>query len=122
MTRIWTPKGEYDTGGLELLNRHAQMYDPLLSVGLNHSTGDICIFRDCPGIGQKPIFGWQRVPSLDEVEKKLYEIDTWKHGDSILERAWAEGDKEKEDRERPVQDAIEEAVERIEHLVRKGKA
>ena len=120
---IWTPRGTYhmeDHPELILLNRFAREIDPLLSIAVNRQTGDICLFYDSPAMGQKPVFGWQRVPSLDELQEKIYKADTWRHGDSILTDAWKHGEKVRKEAQRPVEEAREEAAERIEFEVRRG--
>lgn len=123
MTNIWTPRGMYyieDTRELEELTRVARQYDPNLSVGMNRQTGDICLFvkNEQAFNGLKPLYGWQRMPSADELVARLYRTDIRRHGDKILTDAWAEGEVTRKKEMEPIVEAANEAAERIEFEVR----
>lgn len=121
INEIWTPRGVYFTEAhpdLDALDKHIKLADPNLSVAVNRNTGDVCVFRDSPGYGKVPIVGWQRIPTVDEVVQKLYEMDAWRHGDKILTGSWAAHEKQKEEEKKPYYEAIQETAERFEYELR----
>lgn len=121
MTSIWTPNGEFLTNrhpDIENLNRHVKMYDDGLSVGVHEQSGDICVFKDSEMHGKVAICGWQRIPTIDECIKKLYEIDTFRHGDTILTDAWAKDKEIRDAAQAEVDEVASDLKERIEFELR----
>ncbi len=114
--QIWTPNdANYEVGSreIELLDSHARMYDSLLSVGKNYLTGDVCIFRE-----GKPLFGWQRIPSIEELQERLYKTDTFRHGEEIFDKALKEAEQVKKEGRKDYEETLDEVTERIEFELR----
>src|SRR5882724_9569763 len=69
-------------------DRAAQEYDERLRFRVHPENGQYAIFiRQPDGKPDYPILGFQwTIPHPDDVKKKLYETDTVRHGDEMLDK------------------------------------
>lgn len=120
MTKIWIPgKGEHDIR-VWRVDKAVSEYNERLMFGRNEDTGDWCVFIKAPH-PQDPIpvlgFGGE-IPEPDAAIKRLYEADTLRHGDKILNNILREQAEYKRQLEYASSQAAEESAEVIEHMMR----
>ena len=120
MTSIWIPgKGEYDVRVFRV-DRAVKEYNERLMFGRNEETGDWCVFIKAPA-PQEPIavlgFG-NDIPEPDAVIKRLYQADTLRHGDKILNTIVREQEDYRKMLDYNANQATEDSVERVEHMMR----
>jgi hypothetical protein len=120
MTKIWIPgKGEHDIR-VWRVDKAVREYNERLMFGRNEETGDWCVFIKAPH-PQDPIavlgFG-DEIPEPDAAIKRLYEADTLRHGDKILNTILREQADYKKQLEYASSQASEESAEVIEHMMR----
>lgn len=92
LAQIWLPVG-YVTRELIAARKAAQEYDPNLDFGFNEKTQQYCVYlkagsNDASKYGDLPILGFippTRIPSPEEIKKRLYESDALRRGQEILD-------------------------------------
>src|SRR5690348_13236244 len=92
LTQIYLPTS---AGAVDIrvwrLNQAAGEYDPRLMVGRNEVNGAWTVFvKTGPVTPPHPVLhlGWDvsELPHPDDLKRKLYQMDTLRHGEQILER------------------------------------
>lgn len=125
MSSIWIPgKGEYDVRAYRV-DKAVREYNERLSFERNPDTGDWCVYIRMPS-PEPPValMGFQdQIPEPDAVVKRLYETDSLRHGEKILNEVLKSQEMFKKHKEYLADEATGESAERIEHLMRKhGKS
>lgn len=123
MGAIYLPgRGVVDLAGVSV-DRAVNQYDERLSFGRNEETGDYCIFVkmprgwDGPEHGL-PILGFQReVPTVDEAMKRLWQSDTLRHGERILNEVNRENDRIQRELDYRASEGAGELAEVVESYV-----
>jgi hypothetical protein len=120
MTNIWIPgKGEYDIR-VYRVDKAVREYNERLMFGRNEDTGDWCVFIKAPS-PQEPIavlgFG-DSIPEPDAAIKRLYESDTLRHGNKILDNVIREQEAYRKQLDYNADQATQDSAERIEHMMR----
>src|SRR5690348_15009669 len=98
------------------LNIAAGEYDPRLMVGRNEANGAWTVFvKTGPTTPPHPVLhlGWDvsELPHPDDLKKRLYQMDTLRHGEKILERMNRRNEEIKREQRRASDEAIELAAE-----------
>lgn len=88
------------------VQRAVEEYDERLYFERNQETGQWCCFlKTVPSEPDLPIFGWDEIPHPDDAIKRIWQNDALRHGEEILERI----DRENADRQRPYDEAVDNA-------------
>lgn len=117
---IWLPhKGDTNIAAWKV-DSIVNEYDERLMFGRNEETGDWCVFIKMPSPQRPyPILGFGNViPDPSEALDRLIRSDTMRHGDTIYRDVMRSQKKFKDDLEYKADQASEDSVERIEHLMR----
>ena len=85
MTLIYVPGRGYMDSMAYLVDRKVTEYDERLYFSRNQETGDWCIFLKNRTDADLPLIGWREVPSSDTAIKWLYEHDSVRHGEKMLD-------------------------------------
>lgn len=109
------------------LDRFVNEYDERLSFKRNPATGDFCIYirmergSDPPEV---PVIGFgPNMPSRDEVQRRLYNADTMRHGERLLNAMNEHNERLKQVGRDAADEAAWDTTERIEKFMRKhGKS
>jgi hypothetical protein len=118
---IWLPhKGDTNVAAWKV-DSMVNQYDERLMFGRNEDTGDWCVFIKMPSPAVPyPILGFgNTIPEPSEALDRLVKSDTMRHGDTIYKDVMRSQKKFKDDLEYNSNQASEDSVERIEHLMRK---
>ena len=91
LAQIWTPASHADRE-LIAARQAAREYDENLDFGFNEKTQQYCVYlkqgtMDASKHGDMPILGFNpptRIPSPDEIKKRLYESDALRRGHEIV--------------------------------------
>jgi hypothetical protein len=112
-----------------LAHRACQDYDTRLSFKKNPKNGQYAIFVKLErgnewGVPEKPVLGFgYEVPNPDEVRAKIYNADTWRHGQRHLDEMDARNAARKKESEMIRDAAAGDSAERIEKVLRRdGKS
>lgn len=82
-------------------------YDERLYFGRNQETGQWCAYlKTPPSDPDIPIFGWDYIPDPYDALRRIHQSDSLRHGDEILDRI----DRENRERNRPYEEAVEDAT------------
>jgi len=118
---IWIPnRGEFDTRAWRVDNAMSE-YDERLMFGRNEDTGDWCVFIRMPRPQQPyPVLGFgNSIPEPEEALNRLRASDTMRHGNKIYDDVMRSQREHKARFEHASDEAADEAVEVIEHMMRK---
>ena len=109
----------------------AREYDERLNFGFNPTNGDWCVFIKLPRdyeyapyfIEGNPVaivlgFGRDNIPSPERIKQRLWETDSYRHGDQLLKNLNEANEKLKKEQAEKVDEQIQEAAERAEHALR----
>lgn len=89
------------------VDRAVNEYDERLYFDRNLDTGQWCVYlKTPPSNPDLPIFGWDHVPHPEDAIKRVYQGDTLRHGEEVLEQI----DRANAERERPYNEASEAAA------------
>lgn len=107
-SKIWVPDSHSDKQIISL-SRAAREYDERLFFGRNEDNGQWAVFMKMEH-GQDPVpvlgFGFE-LPTGEELVAKLWQYDTRRHGDRILDRM----NQHNEQRKRELEAAADEATD-----------
>jgi hypothetical protein len=120
--KIYIPgRGSVDSDVYKV-DRAVNQYNDRLSFEFNEAGQDYCIFMRMP-YPENPVvilgFG-DRVPHPDEACKRLWESDTMRHGDKILNDILKSQEEFKNAKRYAADQASSDSAERVEHLMRKN--
>ena len=119
MTQIYLPTS---AGMVDVrvwrLNIAAGEYDPRLMVGRNEANGAWTVFvKTGPTTPPHPVLhlGWDvsELPHPDDLKKRLYQMDTVRHGEKILERMNRKNEEIRKHNARAADEATELAAEAL---------
>lgn len=85
-SKIWLPGFGMADVGMASLDKAVQEYDELLRFGRNEETGQYCVFMVKRGEAPLPVLGFNELPSVERVMRRLYETDTMRHGRRLLDQ------------------------------------
>lgn len=90
VSTFWLPPG-LEAREANAARRAAKEYDANLDFGKNDKTGQWCVYlmqgtMGGSSDGDLPILGFDKIPSPDQVQKRLYESDAMRQGQKILEQ------------------------------------
>lgn len=112
-----------------LAHRACQDYDSRLTFKKNPKNGQYAIFVQLErnnewGVPEKPVLGFgYTVPHPDLVREKIYNADTWQHGQRHLDEMDARNDAIRKQSEMIRVAARDESAERLEKVLRRdGKS
>lgn len=125
MSTLWIPgKGEYDVRAYRV-DKAVREYNERLSFERNPDTGDWCVFIRMPS-PEPPValMGFHdQIPDPEHVVKRLYESDSLRHGEKILNDIIKTQERFKAHKQYIADEASGDSAERIEHMMRKhGKS
>lgn len=118
---IWIPnKGDMDTRAWRV-DKAMSEYDERLMFGRNEETGDWCVFIRMPRPQPPyPVLGFgDTIPEAHVALERLRASDTLRHGDKIYNDVMRSQKEYKAQFEYSSNQAAEESVEVIEHMMRK---
>lgn len=100
------------------LNEAANEYDPRLMVGRNEQNGAWAVFiKTGPMTPPHPVLhlGWDEseLPHPDDLKRKLYQTDTMRHGQQILDRMNRKNEEIRKQEARAADEATELAAEAL---------
>ena len=122
MSAIWLPGAGMVDLRVTRLDRAAKDYDERLAVGRNEQNGRWAVFirtarGTFPPLDLYPVLDLgldvERLPHPDDLQKRLYESDTRRHGARILERMNRENEAIKKEHARIADDATYQAAEAL---------
>ena len=118
---IWIPnKGEIDTK-VWRVDKAVNEYDERLMFGRNEDTGDWCVFIRMPRPEPPyPVLGFgNTIPEPEDALNRLRASDTLRHGNKIYDDVMRSQREYKAQFEYASNQAADESVEAIEHMMRK---
>lgn len=124
MPTIWTPSS-HQHRGLKEADKAAREYDSRLGFGWNEENQQWCIYfhmgtteesRDRP----LPVLGFNSIPHPDDVKKRLYESDSLRRGEEILDSINRHNDELRMVTELAASEGSEAAAEGFEYLLRES--
>jgi hypothetical protein len=121
LVNIWIPnRGEVDTKAWRV-DKAVNEYDERLMFGRNEDTGDWCVFIRMPRPEQPyPVLGFgDTIPEPESALKRLRASDTMRSGNKIYDDVMRSQREYKAQFEYSSNQAAEESVEVIEHMMRK---
>ena len=125
MSKIWIPgRGEYDTRAYRV-DKAVNEYNDRLFFDKNMDTGDWCVFVRMPSPEPPvPVHGFgQSIPEPEVVVKKIWESDSARHGEKILDEFIKSQERFIAEKRYAADEATGDSAEHIEHLMRKhGKS
>lgn len=104
-------------------------YDERLSFGYNPVNEDWVVYIALPrdyegahyhidGEPVMPVLGFQgRIPSPEEVTRRLYETDAWRNGEEIYNKMLENNERIKKEQREKSEAEMEEAIERAAHVL-----
>lgn len=112
------------------VNEAVKEYDERLRFGFNEVNGDWVVYILMPrdfdayyfidGSPVYPVLGFgDSIPSPDEAVRRLYETDTLRHGDAILDRMNRDNEYLRVSHDKDMAEFDEEMAERVEFELRK---
>lgn len=118
MSNIWVPTSHRFRGELDA-RKAASDYDPNLDFGFNENTGQWCVFLKqgtMAAAAEKdlPILGFDHIPSRDEVQKRLYQVDALRRGREVLDDLNRHNQRIRDEREARGRDADGQLAEALE--------
>lgn len=89
VSSFWLPPG-HEAREAIAARKAAKEYDANLDFGKNEKTGQWCVYlmqgtMEGSRKGDLPVLGFDRIPSPDEVKKRLYESDAVRKGKELLD-------------------------------------
>ena len=90
VSTFWLPPG-LEAREANAARMAAKEYDPNLDFGKNEKTGQWCVYLMQGTIegarkGDLPVLGFDKIPSPDEVKKRLYDSDAVRMGKELLDQ------------------------------------
>lgn len=118
MTSIYIPGIGSVPIAASRVNRAVAHYDERLSFSQNHTTGQWCVFMKAPH-NEAPIAisGWDNIPHPDDVLKKLYERDSLRHGEKLLDDIHKHNESIRQVYRDKAADASGQIAERTAHIL-----
>lgn len=111
-TRVDRAVNEYDERLLFAQNPENQQWCIMIKLPPDHVAGDGIVLDGTTRV--LPILGFQDIPHPEDALKRLYQTDTMRWGEEILNQINRHNDEVKAEKEREASDASGEAAEALE--------
>jgi hypothetical protein len=103
-----------------VVDKAVSEYDERLYFDRNLDTGQWCIYlKTPPSEADLPILGFDEVPNPEAAVKRLWQADTLRHGEKILNDMWKRNEKRLQPLRDKADDASGQAAEVLEWSHRK---